>query len=677
MELFSLLAKLTLDSKEYDKDLDEAQRKAESIGDIEPSLELDNKDFNDNIAESQGLGDTFGTEMEGVFKGIKNALTVTGIVGAIAGIVNGLKEAVNMTAETADGIDKGSRRLGISTKAYQEWDHALRQSGSGIGDITKGIMVMQQAIVAADPKTMFADAEDAVDGLADKTAGLSEDAKKAFDSLGLAGKLANHEFGSAEELMEATLTALAGYQGSTEERGILVRALFGKGGDQLNALLDSGEQGVKDLLAEAGNLGLIMSEDEINNAVAYGDSVANLNEELNAIKMAFVQDIIPVLKDASDWLTSVLQAFNPRLRENSLAQTFEQIDQKTLSTVADLETKANKAQAIIDKLAEMGDYWTLDDNGKKTFDALADELIKLYPELDKVINNNKDAISKNKDEILKNIDAWTLLEKQRLLDQNLADKKTAVAEKYAKALDKEIEAELKEADAAAERQNAIDQVNEALGKNEELRSAVQGAFGVTELNEGNADSILSFIRDNGFQTSNMTALDSFVELNTEASKLRTEAQSMTEEADAAQESLTDYATKLAEKMGVSTESVIKAKEQIGGMREAINSVPTDHYTTFHFVRDEEAFRPHAIGLDNVPYDNYPALLHRGERVLTATQARKENSGGDLSGLEDRISGAIRDGMKGVTVNSYLNGRRMNDEMNRESMREIKARRFKG
>ena len=37
--------------------------------------------------------------------------------------------------------------------------------------------------------------------------------------------------------------------------------------------------------------------------------------------------------------------------------------------------------------------------------------------------------------------------------------------------------------------------------------------------------------------------------------------------------------------------------------------------------------PKAFGMDFVPYDNYPALLHQGERVLTANQARQQNGNG--------------------------------------------------
>lgn len=39
------------------------------------------------------------------------------------------------------------------------------------------------------------------------------------------------------------------------------------------------------------------------------------------------------------------------------------------------------------------------------------------------------------------------------------------------------------------------------------------------------------------------------------------------------------------------------------------------------------YTPHAAGLDRVPYDNYAALLHEGERVLTAREAREQDRSG--------------------------------------------------
>lgn len=43
--------------------------------------------------------------------------------------------------------------------------------------------------------------------------------------------------------------------------------------------------------------------------------------------------------------------------------------------------------------------------------------------------------------------------------------------------------------------------------------------------------------------------------------------------------------------------------------------------------DPSAWPSYAYGLDRVPYDNFPALLHEGERVQTAREAREMDSGG--------------------------------------------------
>lgn len=88
---------------------------------------------------------------------------------------------------------------------------------------------------------------------------------------------------------------------------------------------------------------------------------------------------------------------------------------------------------------------------------------------------------------------------------------------------------------------------------------------------------------------------------------------------------------------------------------------------------------HAKGLWNVPYDDYPALLHRGETVLNASRARDYRDGNsgsvDMSALASIVESAIRAGMQGAVVNSYLNGKNITDDVNRNTARQLKARRF--
>lgn len=51
----------------------------------------------------------------------------------------------------------------------------------------------------------------------------------------------------------------------------------------------------------------------------------------------------------------------------------------------------------------------------------------------------------------------------------------------------------------------------------------------------------------------------------------------------------------------------------------------------HMSAEELMFyaTPHAAGLKRVPYDGYAALLHEGERVLTAREARQADAGGNV------------------------------------------------
>lgn len=49
----------------------------------------------------------------------------------------------------------------------------------------------------------------------------------------------------------------------------------------------------------------------------------------------------------------------------------------------------------------------------------------------------------------------------------------------------------------------------------------------------------------------------------------------------------------------------------------------DYYVTYSGLKVP---RSHAFGLPRVPYDEYPALLHRDERVLTASEARAQDAG---------------------------------------------------
>ena len=102
--------------------------------------------------------------------------------------------------------------------------------------------------------------------------------------------------------------------------------------------------------------------------------------------------------------------------------------------------------------------------------------------------------------------------------------------------------------------------------------------------------------------------------------------------------------------------------------EAMNSIPS-------YSPDGS----HAKGAWNIPYDNYYARLHRGEMVLTSSQARRyrDGDGGsmNLSALTSAVVNAVREGMAGAVVRSYLNGKDVTDDVARRMGNAMKSQRY--
>lgn len=72
---------------------------------------------------------------------------------------------------------------------------------------------------------------------------------------------------------------------------------------------------------------------------------------------------------------------------------------------------------------------------------------------------------------------------------------------------------------------------------------------------------------------------------------------------------------------------------------------------------ERTVHSNAFGLERVPYDNYPALLHAGERVLTAREARNQDQGwaGILSGRDAALETAAATDWAGLLAPQETRG----------------------
>ena len=198
-------------------------------------------------------------------------------------MINLATKGINKMMDYSDAVDKGSRSIGISAKAYQELDYAMNMSGANIDTLTRGVGNLNSALAGT----------------------ASNEVKNALSGLGFTDEeLAS--MSGMEELLDGVLYRLAGVQ-DTAERANIANSLFGVGaGSQLAAFFDEGAEGIKNLRQQAVDLGIVQSDEAIAQAVKTQDSIDTLNKTLDAVLMQAITPLLPLIQSLAELITPLI-----------------------------------------------------------------------------------------------------------------------------------------------------------------------------------------------------------------------------------------------------------------------------------------------------------------------------------------------------------------------------------
>ena len=245
MDVFDLFAKLSLDSSEYEKGLGDAEKKGSGFG--------------------KGLGSAAKV----------GAAAVAAVGAAAVGAGVALVKGTGDVAAYGDNIDKMSQKMGISAKAYQEWDAVLQHSGTSIDSMSRGMQTLQKNAVNS----------------ADK-----------FAKLGLTQEqIANM---STEELFSATITGLQN-MGEGAERTALASELLGGSAKELGALLNTSAEDTQAMKDRVNELGGVMSDDAVKAAAAYQDQLQDMQTGFDSLKRNMLSEFMPALTTVMGGLTDL------------------------------------------------------------------------------------------------------------------------------------------------------------------------------------------------------------------------------------------------------------------------------------------------------------------------------------------------------------------------------------
>lgn len=193
-----------------------------------------------------------------------------GLVGASGALTMGIKAA----AAYGDRIDKMSQKIGMGQKAFQEWDYIMSQNGGNVESLQMGF------------KTLTNQIEGVQKG--------SKDSTKAFADLGVKVKDANGQFRSQDDIFNDSIRALQKIQDPTK-KAMLANRLFGRSAAELRPLLNQDADAIDNLRSKANRLGLIMSPEDVKNAVEFTDTMDTLGRFFQARINKALTQILPKL----------------------------------------------------------------------------------------------------------------------------------------------------------------------------------------------------------------------------------------------------------------------------------------------------------------------------------------------------------------------------------------------
>lgn len=238
-------------------------------------------------SELGDAGTTAGQSFGGKFGAAFSKLGTVGKVAAVgAGVAAGagvagkaIWDLSTKAAESADRIDKMSQKIGLSRKAYQEWDYVLSQNGMNIDSMKGGI------------KTLTGQISKAQSG-----AGASAE---AFARLGISTEQLNTM--SREDIFKAAITGLQGVSSETE-KAALANQLFGRSGSEMAPLLNQSADSTQNLIDKANDLGLVMGDDAVDAGVELTDTIDTAKRSFSAITTQLGVAVMPIVQKVLDFI---------------------------------------------------------------------------------------------------------------------------------------------------------------------------------------------------------------------------------------------------------------------------------------------------------------------------------------------------------------------------------------
>ena len=222
-------------------------------------------------------GSKFGEKFAGAVKGASVAIgaALTAATGAVVATGKAFVNTANDVSSAGDAIGDNAAKMGLSTKAYQEWDFVLQRAGSSIDAMKTSMKTLQNAAASGND---------------------------AFKALGITQQELKNL--SPEELFDRTVKALQGVEDTTT-RTALASKVLGKGAIELGGVFDMTSEELDQTKQKMYDLGAYMDEDMLAASDNYQDTMLDMQDSIKGLKMRVVSDFLPGMTSVMNGLSKV------------------------------------------------------------------------------------------------------------------------------------------------------------------------------------------------------------------------------------------------------------------------------------------------------------------------------------------------------------------------------------
>lgn len=244
------------------------------------------------------------------------ALMAVPLGGAFATVAATVKSSISTFTDYASAAQDAATKVGGTARDIQRYGYAAKMSGSSQEELNACLGIFSK-------------------NLANAVQGKNKTLVNVFKQLGISMTDANGKMRTTTELLPDIANAMRS-QATESQKAYIATQLFGRGGQSLIQMLEGGAEGLNELTAEAERMGIVVDQDGVDSAKAFGDNLDRLKFSLLGVSLSIGQHIIPIIEPMinafREWIITNREMIATAIVDycQEFAETLKQIDFKEL-----------------------------------------------------------------------------------------------------------------------------------------------------------------------------------------------------------------------------------------------------------------------------------------------------------------------------------------------------------